>query len=471
MTDDTTTHDVASDAAADQIEEITAGQPEIEIPEGEPAAAAQLEEAPEPLDESEIQSPSARRPEPGANSEIQSLDEDVKIPFPATTMTQPADLIPQTTDNRLQTTMLKLSAPRRELADAVSMAQQATRAGSPQNIFQNLKLEAKDGNLRVLGCDGEMWVERDIPCVIQGEGAACVQAKLLSDIVTKLPDGDVTLGMMDLNGMLLQQGASEYRMLTLDAEDFPEPPDYGGEGELTMKMGLLRTAIESVSYAVSSDMHRQILTGVLFNYDGATLTLVATDTHRLAVRKLAQPGLGSNITAVVPERALKAIKSLPLDDDDDVTIRFGVGRLGVDAGSAKVVSQILTGPYPNWERVVPSEWTRKWTVEADQMVDRVNRAMVVARDSANRVRFKGDGDQIVIAARSEEKGEAKEELPMVPQNGDVEIAFNGQYVLDAVRAMPGPGVIAEMTENSRPAIFRPADDETYFCVIMPMALA
>ena len=367
--------------------------------------------------------------------------------------------------------MLKLDCPRREFSEAVSMAQTATRAGSPQNIFQNLKLEALSGSIKILGCDGEMWVQRELPCMVHEQGAACVQAKLLSDIVTKLPDGDVQLSMLDLNGMLLQQGASEYRMLTLDAEDFPEPPDYGGEGELTMKMGVLRDGIDSVIYAVSQDMHRQILTGVLFNYDGTTLTLVATNTHRLAVRKLNQPGIGSNITAVVPERALKAIKSLPLDDEDDVTIRFGVGRLGVDAGTAKVVSQLLTGAYPNWERVVPTEWTRKWTVEGDQLHDRVRRAMVVAQDSANRVRFKGDGDQIVISARSEEKGEAKEELPMVPQNGDVEVAFNGNYVLDAVRAIKGPGVVAEMTESSRPAVFRPADDDSYFCVIMPMALA
>lgn len=394
-----------------------------------------------------------------------AMTEDPQAATPAEEPQTPNSAIPNTRK------LMKLDCPRRELSEAVSMAQAATRTGSPQNIFQNLKIETKDGAIRVLGCDGEMWVERELACMVHEAGAACVQAKLLSDIVTKLPDGPVQLTMLDVNGMLLQQGASEYRLLTLDAEDFPEPPDYGGEGELTMKMGDLRDGIDSVIYAVSTDMHRQILTGVLFSYDGQTLTLVATDTHRLAVRKMDQPGIGSSITAVVPERALKAIKALPLGDEDNITIRFGVGRLGVDAGGSKVVSQLLTGAYPNWERVVPSEWTRKWTVEADQMIDRVNRAMVVARDSANRVRFKGDGDQIVISARSEERGEAKEELPMVPQNGDVEVAFNGQYVLDAVKAIPGPGITVEMTEASRPAVFRPTDDESYFCVIMPMALA
>jgi len=99
--------------------------------------------------------------------------------------------------------------------------------------------------------------------------------------------------------------------------------------------------------------------------------------------------------------------------------------------------------------------------------------LILARDNANRVRFKGQGDQILLSARSEEKGEAKEEVPMIPQNGDVEIAFNGKYVQDALSQIGGQGVRIEMTESSRPAVFKPADDESnsYYCVIMPMALA
>ena len=338
-------------------------------------------------------------------------------------------------------------------------------------ILQNLKIEAREGGLRLLGCDGEMWVERELACMFEEPGSLCVNAKLLSDLVGSLPDGDLHMQTSDHQGMLLQQGHSEYRMLTLDSVDFPEPPNYGGEGELTLRMGTLREAVDSVAFAVSTDNHRPILTGVLFQYDGTTLTLVATDTHRLAVRKLEQPGLGANITAVVPERALKAIKSLPLGDDDNVTINFGNDRLGVKAGGARVVSQLLAGTYPNWERVVPTEFTRTWAAETDQLAEKVHRIMILARDNANRVRFSGNGETLLLSARSEEKGEAKEEVPMVASNGDVEIAFNGRFVEHALGPIKSPGVRIEMTEHSRPAVFRPADeDSTYFCVIMPMAL-
>jgi DNA polymerase-3 subunit beta len=308
--------------------------------------------------------------------------------------------------------------------------------------------------------------------MVEEPGSICLQSTLLAQLVGSLSDGDIQLQTLDGHGALLKQGASEYRLQTLDAADFPEPPNFGGEGELTLPMGTLRTAVDSVIFAVSTDSHRQILTGVLFSYDGTTLTLVATDTHRLAVKKLEQPGIGSGVTAVIPEKALKAIKALPVSDEESVTIKFGGGRLGVEAGGARVVSQLLAGAFPNWERVVPSEPTRTWSVEVDQLAEKVKRAMILAKDNANRVRFRGSSDQIMIAARSEEKGEAKEEVPMVSENGDIEIAFNGKYVQDALSQINGAGVKIEMTESSRSAIFRPADSgDDYYCVIMPMALA
>ncbi|RYG16852.1 DNA polymerase III subunit beta, partial [bacterium] len=276
----------------------------------------------------------------------------------------------------------------------------------------------------------------------------------------------------DSNTALLKQGASESRLPYLEAEDFPPVPEIGRDGHLSLPMGSLRAAVDSVIYAVSADAHRAVLTGVLFAYNGHTLTLVATDTHRLAVRRLTQEGIGDSVNAIVPDKALRAIKSLPISEDGPVELLFGGGRVAVETSTAKVVCQLLAGTYPNWERVVPSEFTRTWSVEADQMLDKVKRAMIFARDNANRVRFKGDGDQIVIAARSEDGGESKDELAMIGEQGDVEIAFNGKYVRDVLDAIEGPGVRVEMTESSRPAVFRPADEgENYFCVIMPMALA
>jgi DNA polymerase-3 subunit beta len=367
---------------------------------------------------------------------------------------------------------MKFQCPRKEFFEAVSAANAASSARTPVSILQHLKIKASSSGITITGCDGEMWVVRDVACLVEDPGELCLPAKTLTQIVSQLPDGDLELFTLPDHGAMLVQSKSEYRLPTLEAEDFPDVPVFMGEAELKLPLGELRQAVDSVAYAVSTDNHRQVLTGVLFSYNGDILTLVATDTHRLAVRRISKPGIGSQVTAIVPDKALRAIKNLPLADDIEITLSFDSVRVGVESTGATVVSQLLAGTYPNWERVVPSEFTRTWSVESDQLYEKVRRAMILAQDNANRVRFKGDGDQIVIAARSEEKGEAKEEIPMIPSNGDLEIAFNGKYVTDFLGAVDGPGVRVEMTESSRPAVFRPAEDDSeYFCVIMPMALA
>src|SRR5580704_459040 len=185
---------------------------------------------------------------------------------------------------------MKLDCPRKEFFEAVSAAAAAASVRTSVNILQYLKIEARDGWITVMGCDGEMWVEREVACMVSDPGAICLQARLLTDIVSSMPDGDIELMTLEANGVLLRQGASEYRMISLDAEDFPEPPLFGGDGELRLQMGLLRKAVDSVIYAVTPEQHKAVLTGVLFSYNGKVLTLVATDTHRLAVRKIDQEG-------------------------------------------------------------------------------------------------------------------------------------------------------------------------------------
>lgn len=366
---------------------------------------------------------------------------------------------------------MKLTCPRKDLAEAVSAAAAASSARTSVRILQSLKLDAQsDGTLRILGCDGEMWVERKLAAMIEEPGELCVEAKHLADLVGSLPDGDVVLERLDAGQLVLTFSGSEYKMPVFEAEDFPEPPAFGGDGELKLTLAELKEATESVSFAVSGDPHRQLLTGVLMSYDGQTLVLVATDTHRLAVRKVKKEGIGSEINAVVPEKAMRAIRALPLAEDAEITLRFGSGRLGVESDHARIVAQLLTGTYPNWQRVVPAETTRSWKLEVDQLQNKVKRAMIVARDSASRIRFKGDGDTVLISARSEDRGDAKEILPIVSDNGDIEIAFNGKYVLEALGPIGGAGVKVEMTESTRPAVFTPADPEKdYKCVIMPMA--
>jgi len=334
---------------------------------------------------------------------------------------------------------LKLDCSRKELSEALIFAGSATTTRSSSPILKTVRLDADGSTLALLGCDGDLWAERKAMADVAVAGAACVDHQLLRDIVTKLPEGQITLEL-DGASVFLRSSGSEWRMMALPAEEFPPVPDVNGSSELRLPIGDLRSAVDAVAHAVADDHSRPILTGVQFIYDGEHLTLAATDMQRLAVVKLAQPGIGSPMSAVVPERALRSIKGLPLDDASEVAVRFDEGRLGVDTGGTMVVAQLIMGTFPNWERVVPAESTRSWTFDRAELLDNVNRAMILAKDNSNRVRFRGHTESVLISSRSEERGEAKEEIAVVGENGEVEIVFNGRYVEDALKAIRGEGV-------------------------------
>ena len=367
---------------------------------------------------------------------------------------------------------MKLECSRKDLIEAIGLVAPVASSRSPQPLFQTIRLMASENGLLLTACDGEMWAERTIAAAIEDGGAVCVQAKVLQDLVARLPDGQIKFERTSDREITMIAGASEWKLMVHDAVDFPLPSEFAASSSLTLQMGELRDAVESVAYAVADDRGRPVLTGVLFNYDGSVLTLVATDTHRLAVLKMKKDGLGSaDLNAVVPEKAIKAIRNLPIADDSTLTLEFDGTRLSADAGSARVISQLLAGQYPNWERVVPAEFTRTWKMDRQELIENLNRTMILARDSANRVRFSGQDAQVVMSARSEEKGEAKEEIPAITDNGEIDIAFNAKYLLDAISAMKCDSVVAQMTESARPALFKPIEaDDDRFCVIMPMAL-
>jgi DNA polymerase-3 subunit beta len=366
-----------------------------------------------------------------------------------------------------------IDCKRKEFLDAVSLA--ATPSSSRATtmpVLQSLLVEAGDNQLRLVGCDGEMWVERKLPTMVSNQGALALNAKLLQEILGSLPEGDVHLEQPNESSVRLSLGQSDYRVVGLSADDFPQLPPVTADAQVTMKAKDFADMVESVSFAVAHENQgRQVLTGILFDFDGDTLKTVATDTHRLAVRIGSFPGIGAAVTAIVPGRAMNVIRRLPVTSDGEISLSFGGNRLVVETDGARVVTQLLDGQFPPYERVIPSNSTRKWLLDRETLAGCVKRCSVLAKDNSQRIVFKSSGDQLTLHSRSEGVGEVKEEMALMKEGEDVEIAFNGKYVSDAISPITSPQVVIEMTESERAAGVKAADDDkSYLCVIMPMAL-
>lgn len=332
---------------------------------------------------------------------------------------------------------------RKELREVLVEVRPVVPKNSPQLVLNHIRLKHEGGKLTITSCDGSMW----IAAVTYAEGSdvdVLIRFGILYDIVSGVPDGDIEFEC-DGDTVKIAQGKSSFKIRCMPAESYPEPPSVSGS---TFRLD--PADLDCVICAASKDPHRPILTGVQF----AENNIVATDTHRLHV-------LESEccVPALIPAHVIAALSG-------PATVTIGEKFCEFVVGTTTITSSLLSGVYPSWERAVPSEYTRKWTVNRDALLEAVARSMVFAGD-AKRIRLTGDGESLVVSARGDESGECKHDIPMTPSNGDLEIALNGVYLQQALKAMP-ESVEIELTENTRPLVLNGGKIK---CVIMPMVLA
>lgn len=381
--------------------------------------------------------------------------------------------------NSLSTDLLRASCHRKELFDGIQTVGRAVATRSSLPILTHIHLTAGDGRLTLTGTDLEMWIEYTLPtALIMNDGSATAPAKNFTDLVGAMPDDDVSISVEDdKGGLQLRCNRANYKLNGLPATEFPLLPQVTDETHFLMDRLVLRDAIRQTLFAVSTDETRVILTGVLLVYQGDVLKLVATDTHRLALREcLVKEGEGS-ATAIVPARALSELQRIIGNEEGEVRVTLSGNQVQFQVNeksgiTTTLISRLIDGQFPNFERVIPKESTRTLILQRDLFAAAVRRATVVARDSANRIvlRTSDDGERLIITAQSGSVGDAYEEIE-VARSGDespLEIAFNSRYILDLLNGLDSEGLRFELSEPLRPGVIKPSGDPYYLCVLMPM---
>lgn len=363
---------------------------------------------------------------------------------------------------------MKISCDRKQLDEVLGVVVGATGARSSLPILSHLYLEATDDSLRLLGSDLEQWVECRVPAIVGEAGALTVNARLFAELVGSLTSDTISLELGERYQVLLQAGDSRYQLMGLPAEEYPQPQEVSAVNELVLPAKSFLDMVDSVEFAVSKEEARPTLTGIRLEYEGSRLRLVATDTHRLAVRDATlESGSAGSASAIVPLKAIQLLQKLPASET--FTLRLGEHNAVFEGADSRVVSQLIAGQFPNYQRVIPQEYSRKWTLMVSEFRSALRRAALVARTNANKVRLHTEGEKLVITAQGNE-GEAQERVDVIREGDDLEVAFNVRYILDVLDVLKSDGVVIELTESLRPAVFKPAEGDDYLCVIMPMAL-
>ena len=374
---------------------------------------------------------------------------------------------------------MKLSCLQENLSKALGIVGRAVATRSTLPITQNILMTTDQGRLKLSATNLEIAVTTWVGAKIADEGAITIPARLLTDFVTSLPDGQIDIAMTPKpKGIQLTCGRFEGRIIGIDAEEFPPIPTVDEGVGVTVASQNLRHAINQVVFAAATEDSRPVLTGVNVELEGDRFTLAAADGFRLAVFKGAlETTLPEPLSFIIPARTLTELNRLLGDQSEPVefTVTPQRSQALFRLQNVELVSQLVQGTFPNYQQLIPDAFETRTVVSLQDFLQATKAASIFARDGGGIVRLQvspgGDGTQgkMLISARAEELGDNQGEFDAQVEGPETKIAFSSKYLQEVLSVLDDKTEVAvETSTPSSPGVLKPVSDEDYVHVIMPM---
>jgi DNA polymerase III subunit beta len=347
-------------------------------------------------------------------------------------------------------------------------------------ILANVLMDAKDGEVRFLATDLEVALRSKCPATVVKGGSLTLPAKKLYEIVKSLPETDIRIAE-DKSGVKVAADRFDSRMQTLPREDFPTLPETGGTTSALLPRSAVKEMVAKTQFAITGEDTRYFLNGAQFVLRTDSMSLVATDGHRLALVTAARDGKGKKgggvdtsgeeeSKAILPKKTLGELARLLSEGEGDVSYERGENHLFFDVAGRLLISRMIDGQFPAYERVIPKGNDKHIEFERDRLTNAVKRVALLSNERSRAVKFQIEKGKVDVTSSSPEIGEAKETLPVEYGGPSLQICFNAQYVLDFLAAVATDVVSLELKDEVSQAVMKPvgAEGYDYTYVIMPM---
>ncbi|MHB1499568.1 MAG: DNA polymerase III subunit beta [Candidatus Dormibacteria bacterium] len=359
-----------------------------------------------------------------------------------------------------------------------------TRAVSSRNtlpILSNVLVEARDGALDLTATNLDLTIHHTLVADVVASGQVTVPARILSEFISALPEQPLNWELDPVHQTVrLQSGRFDAHIRGIDAAEFPPLPEVTAGGSFELDPTSLLAAIEQTAIAASGDEGRPIYTGVLFEVDGTDVTMVATDGHRLAVRRLrvAQSGSGdaAKFSMIIPARAVSELARLlkpvvATASSVEMAVSAARSQVRFRIPGYELTTRLIDGAYPSYEKVIPigSQSLVRASTEELRRTTRV--VSLFARDAANVLKLRCEPGQMVLSANTNEVGDNVATIDATLEGESVGIAFNARYVTDVLGLLDSPEVELVLNGPLAPGLVRVPGDDTYRYIIMPVRVA
>ena len=370
---------------------------------------------------------------------------------------------------------MEFSVKKFDLLTELNLTQGVVERKTTIPILSHLLCEAKGNRLTITATDLELSIRTECEAKVKKEGAGTIPAKKLLDLVRLLPEGEIKFKLLENHWVQITSDRRTYKMVGMAKDNFPTVPAFP-HALVKIPASLLAALIAKTAFAISMEDSRYTLNGALLILKPDTITVVATDGHRLALAEADHKfeGLSNEARTLVPRKALTEIQRLAAEAGEKGEIEFARddSHLFFEVGPRLLISRILTGQFPNYEAVLPRDNHKTIVIERNELNDAIRRVSQLADQRSHAVKFAVSSEGVELSASSPEYGEAKEHLEKEYKGDALAIGFNGQYLLDFLSAAAEGPISVELKDEQSAGQLRPlADEQTrYRYVIMPMRI-
>jgi DNA polymerase-3 subunit beta len=336
-------------------------------------------------------------------------------------------------------------------------------------ILNNLLLKTENGVLKISSTNLEIAITNNVRCKIEEEGVLTVSSKTLIDLVNNLPNKNINILSKD-GKLFIETENYHTNIKTLPAEEFPLIPNIEGGNSLTLDAQELKTALDQVVFAASSNQTQPEISGVLLATDKDGLRIAATDRYRLAEKKMATSQNNKEPQEVIiPQKTCLELSRIIGNLKGVVEMVFSETQIAINFNETRIISRLVDGQYPDYKQIIPENFQTTAVTEKTSLINALRAAAVFSQNSNSvNLDFSAENQQIILAAESAELGKSSVELPAKIEGKGGSLVLNYHYLLDCLNGLDSGSVIIKMIDDNSPSLIVPEDKKDYIYLVMPI---
>ena len=373
---------------------------------------------------------------------------------------------------------MEITVSRQDLVKELTATQNVVERKTTIPILSNFLLEADGDRLNITATDLDQAIRTSAAVKVKKAGSCTIPARKLYDYIKLLPDGDISIKLLENHWVQIRSGRSNTKMVGMARANYPQVPEFPSISVTSIPLVSLRTLIARTIFAISNEESRYTLNGALLVLKAESLAMIATDGHRLSfVEKPGESleGISGEKRVLIPRKALQELQGLLSNTDvekvefadDEHTLFFRVGHRTLS-------TRRLSGQFPNYEAVMPRDNTKFAVVRSSELSSAIQRVAQFADERSGAIRLRLEGNELKISSQSTESGESEDTID-TPYAGDpIVVGFNSTYIIDFLKALGNEGEVRlEFKDSQSAGQMRPEDPDAEYrsrYVLMPMRI-